>query len=108
MAVTLNTALTPLLARQSSHCLASWALLLRLPSRHQEIKFEHVGSRLGCATAPLEYRQPSPRSVLREPVMRTPSIRKYSSVLPAEVVVPRPPSRDHEVTHSVGCSINRS
>src|SRR6266446_8286523 len=34
-----------------------------------------------CATAPLECRQPSPRSVLREPVMRTPSI------------------------HSVGCSM---
>ena len=79
--------------RRSNHSLASWALLLRLPSRHQEIKFElpqHVGSRLGCATAPLEYRQPSPRSVLREPVMRTPSIRKYSSVLPPEVLVPRP------------------
>src|SRR5205085_2432525 len=51
-----------LLARQSGHSLASWALLLRLSSRHQEIKFElpqHVGSRLGCATVTLQSR---PRS----------------------------------------------
>jgi len=49
-----------------------------------------VGEELAARRRLWSTGRPSPPSVLREPVMRTPSIRKYSSVLPPEVLVPRP------------------